>query len=64
MVYGARLESVLGSRPHEFESRILRQRSFGPSFKALFSCHYCRYFAVFQLFSSFFDYPFSSVWDR
>ncbi len=25
MVYGARLESVLGSRPHEFESRILRQ---------------------------------------
>ena len=28
MVYGARLESVLGSRPHEFESRILRQRRF------------------------------------
>ena len=26
MVYGARLESVLGSRPHEFESRILRQQ--------------------------------------
>ena len=24
MVYGARLESGLGSRPHEFESRILR----------------------------------------
>ena len=28
MVYGARLESVLGSRPHEFESRILRQQGF------------------------------------
>lgn len=28
MVYGARLESVLGSRPHEFESRILRQQVF------------------------------------
>ncbi len=24
MVYGARLESVLGASPHEFESRILR----------------------------------------
>ncbi len=24
MAYGARLESALGSRPHEFESRILR----------------------------------------
>ena len=36
MVYGARLESVLGSRPHEFESRILRQQSLGQWFKTLF----------------------------
>ena len=26
MAYGARLESVLGATPHEFESRILRSR--------------------------------------
>ena len=27
MVYGARLESVLGASPHEFESRILRHKN-------------------------------------
>lgn len=26
MVYGARLESVLGASPHEFKSRILRHQ--------------------------------------
>ena len=32
MAYGARLESVLGATPHEFESRILRRRTAaGPS---------------------------------
>ena len=36
MVYGARLESVLGSRPHEFESRILRQQGFLVFQKSLF----------------------------
>ena len=29
VVYGARLESVLVSQPHEFESRILRHQGFG-----------------------------------
>ena len=40
MVYGARLESVLGSRPHEFESRILRQRGFLGFQKSLFVTWY------------------------
>ena len=36
MVYGARLESVLGSRPHEFESRILRHQGFEFLLKTFF----------------------------
>ena len=36
MVYGARLESVLGASPHEFKSRILRHQGFGFAPKPFF----------------------------